>query len=62
MANFKRLLFVVVPGKVLGTAFRSGSVRQPIDSIIRRLAKVGARAVSHTSQSVGYFSAASPFP
>ena len=62
MASFKRLLFVIVQGKVLDTAFRGENVRQPIDSIISRLAKIGARGFCHARQSVGYFSAASPFP
>jgi hypothetical protein len=62
MASFKRLLFVTVQGKVLDTAFRGESVRQPIDSIISRLEKIEAGGVCHTWQSVGYFSAASPFP
>ena len=61
MASFKRLLFVIVQGKVFDTAFRGESVRQPIGSI-SRLAKIGAGGVCHTRQSVGYFSAASPFP
>jgi hypothetical protein len=62
MASFKRLLFVIVQGKVLDTAFRGESVRQPIDSIISRFAKIGAGMICYTWQSVGYFSAASPFP
>ncbi|MGO9481312.1 MAG: hypothetical protein ACLP05_05990 [Candidatus Kryptoniota bacterium] len=62
MASFKRLLLVVAPGKVLDTAFRGESVRQSIDSVIGRLAKVGARVVYHAPQGVGYSPAASPFP
>ncbi|MGO9311291.1 MAG: hypothetical protein ACLQBD_10065 [Syntrophobacteraceae bacterium] len=62
MASFKRLFLVVALGKVLDTTFRSESIRQSMDSVIRRLAKVGARVVCHTSQGVGYFPAAPPFP
>ncbi len=61
MTSFKRLLLVVAPGKVLDKAFRGESVRQSIDSIIRRLAKVGAMVVCRASQSVGYFPVASSF-
>jgi hypothetical protein len=62
MASFKRLLFVFVQGKVLDTAFRGESARQPTGSIISRLAKIGAGGFCHTRQRVGYFSAASPSP
>jgi len=41
MASFKRLFFVVAPGKVSDTALRGENVTQLIDSIIRRLVKVG---------------------
>lgn len=62
MASFKRLLFVIVQGKVLDTAFRDERVGQPVGSIISRPAKIGAGGFCHTRQSVGYFSAASPSP
>ena len=43
------------------TAFRGQSVRPSIDSIIRRLVKVGAKVVYHTSRSGGYLHVASAF-
>jgi hypothetical protein len=43
------------------TAFWGESVKPSIDSIIRRLVKVGARVVYHTSRSVGYVHVASAF-
>jgi hypothetical protein len=42
-------------------AFWGESVKPSIDSVIRRLVKVGARVVCHASLSVGYFHLASAF-
>jgi hypothetical protein len=44
------------------TAFCGENVKPSIESIIRRLVKVGASVVYHTSRSVGYFHVASAFP
>jgi hypothetical protein len=43
-------------------AFRGESVKPSIDSIVRRLVKVGARVDYHTSRSVGYVHVGSAFP
>lgn len=55
MASFKRLLFVIVQGKVLDTAFRGENVRQPIGSIISRLAKIGAGGSAIHGRASGTF-------
>jgi hypothetical protein len=64
-ANKVRLLMRYLAYNLLhmvrDTAFWGVSVKPSIDSIIRRLVKVGARVVYHTSRSVGYFHVASAF-
>jgi len=45
----------------MGYGVLGQSVKPSIDSIIRRLVKVGARVAYHTSRSVGYFHLATTF-
>jgi hypothetical protein len=44
------------------SAFCGESVKPSIDSILKRLVKVEARVVYHTSRGVGYLHVASTFP
>jgi hypothetical protein len=64
-ANQARLLVGCLACNLLhmirDAAFWGESVKPSIDLLIKRLVKVGARVVYHTSRSVGYFHVASAF-